>query len=178
MSETDLLTKRQIAAEFSDGDKEMSVRNVERMLSEANIKPAVAATGRGHESKYRREDVERMRAARAVAAEKRAEGTQALQTTTKPAVALVELLEGQRASFSELAATLDPWPVWMTTKQALELSGLAPSWLYAGLRKGELAVVGTRRTRRIHRDDLRRFAERVREADYLKTLLERPTKGG
>ena len=69
----------------------------------------------------------------------------------------------------------DPWPPWLTTRQALDLSGLPPSWLYAGLRKGLLAASGTKYTRRIHRDDLRAFVERTRGGDFVQGLLEKAT---
>lgn len=84
---------------------------------------------------------------------------------------LQSLVESQSRGFAELRAASDTWPVWLTRRQALDLTGLAPSWLAAGVRKGELPYTGTRHTRRFHRDDLRAFAERVKDADYLARLL-------
>jgi hypothetical protein len=89
---------------------------------------------------------------------------------------LQELFERQNSSLSELRAVSDSWPVWMRRKQALELTGLAPSWFDAGVRTGALPYTGTRYTRRFHRDDLRAFAERVRDAAFLARLLAKQKK--
>jgi hypothetical protein len=89
---------------------------------------------------------------------------------------LQKLFEGQTRGFEELRAVSDSWPVWLMRKQALEVTGLAPSWLAAGVRRGELPYTGTPHTRRFHRDDLRAFAERVKDAEYLARLLDKALK--
>jgi hypothetical protein len=86
---------------------------------------------------------------------------------------LAELLQRQERGQTALVAVSDPWPVWMPRAKALELAGLPATWFDAGVRKGELRPTGAGRARRFHRDDVRAFAELVREPAYLARLLEK-----
>jgi len=180
----ELLTKEEIGRELNP-DEPLSVRSVERYIQIASVKPAIKGKGRGQLSRYARADVEKIAKAyrRAKAEQQQArEGGQALTTTraaggVERASVVGELLGSQAEGFRALSSVLDPWPPWLTTKAALELSGMPHSWLYAGLRKGLLASSGTRYTRRIHRDDLRAFVERTREAAFVGELLGKPGEG-
>jgi len=171
-TDEDLLTKEQIAELLSPGQP-LTVRSVERYISLAEVSPAEKGGGRGQVSRFRRSDVEKIVTAYRAAKEARESGeSQALAPRTNSAVAAFEGLLGRQAEgFEALRSALDPWPVWIDTKRAVELSGMPPSWLHAGLRKGELAAVGKRTTRRIHRDDLRAFCDKVKEPEFLAALL-------
>jgi hypothetical protein len=172
---TDLLTKDDIARELSPPpDEPLSTRSVERYIQLAGITPAVKGSGRGKQAKFRRADVDKIKAAYTAAQEQRKEST--ALTTTKPAaisnVALVEELTNKQAEgFQSLRAALDVWPVWLTRAEALERTGLPPTWFDAGARSGTLPHSGTGRARRFHRDDVRTFAERVRDKEYLLGIL-------
>lgn len=72
-----------------------------------------------------------------------------------------------------MASALDSWPIWLSRGEAIERTGLPASWFDAGVRAGDLAHTGEGRGRRFHREDVRAFAERIREKDYLTGLLER-----
>lgn len=85
---------------------------------------------------------------------------------------LQELIQRQERGQAALVAVSDPWPVWMPRALALELAGLPATWFDAGVKKGELKPTGAGRARRFHRDDVRAFAELVREPAYLARLLE------
>lgn len=178
----ELLTKEDIGRELNP-DEPLSVRSVERYIEIAGVTPAVKGKGRGNLSKYGRADVDKIVAAYRAAQDeqKRArEGgqSQALAPSRSAALerlAVGELTSAQAEGFRSLSERLDPWPPWLTTKAALELSGLPHSWLYAGLRKGLLAASGTKYTRRIHRDELRAFIERTREGEFVSELLEKTT---
>ncbi len=174
-----LLTKEDIARELSDPDDLLSIRSVERYINLAGIKPAVKGSGRGKQAKFRRADIEKIKAAKLAAkraaAEQKTKQSTAL-TTTKPAalapVALVaELISSNAESFQTLRAALDTWPVWLTRSEAIERTGLPGAWFDVGVSKGELAAVGNGRGRRYHREDVRAFAERVRDVNYLNQLL-------
>jgi hypothetical protein len=174
---TELLTKEEIGRELNP-DEPLSVRSVERYIQLAEVTPAVKGKGRGQLSKFRRADVDKIVAAYRTAQDEQRrtrEGAQALTTVRHTALERVELVSAQAEGFRSLSERLDPWPPWLTTKQALELSGLPHSWLYSGLRKGMVASAGTRYTRRIHRDDLRAFIERTRESEFVARLLEKAT---
>ena len=172
-----LLTKDEIARELSP-DEPLSTRSVERYIQLANVEPAVKGSGRGKQAKFRREDVEQIKAAYSAAAERREQQRESTAlTTTKPAtlqpVALVEEFIG---SNQRLQAALDTWPVWLTRAEALARTGLPASWFDAGVSRNELPHVGEGRGRRFHRDELRAFAERIRDRDYLARLLGKSTQ--
>jgi hypothetical protein len=176
MKKAELLTKDDIARELSEGDEPLSIRSVERYIQLAEVQPAVKGSGRGKQAKFNRADVEKIKTAYKAAAEKREQQSTAL-ATTKPAtpasVALVaELLSSNTEGFQRLQSALDTWPVWLTRVDALERTGLPVTWFDAGVRRGELPHVGEGRARRFHRDDVRNFAEKVRDRKYLGTLFE------
>jgi len=177
----ELLTKEEIGRELNP-DEPLSVRSVERYIQLAEVEPTVKGKGRGQLSRYARADVEKIAEAyRRAKAEQQAarEGSHALTTTRGTSIERAGLvgglLDAQNEGLRALSSVLDPWPPWLTTKAALELSGLPHSWLYAGLRKGELPSHGTPHTRRIHRDDLRAFIERTREPEFVAELLKKTT---
>ena len=175
MKKSDLLTKADIAQELSGTGEPMSIRNVERYIGLAGVKAAVPGSGRGKQSFYRREDVEKIKAAHRAAAETREQRSLSLTPTraTPAPVALVgELIGRNTEAVVALSAALDLWPVWLTRTQALERTGLPASWFDAGARDGDLPHVGRGRGRRFHRDEVRAFAERVRNPEHLKHLLE------
>jgi hypothetical protein len=173
-----LLTKEEIAVMLNEAEP-LSVRSVERYIELAQVKPAVKGKGRGSHSKFTREDAEKIRAAYQTAAEGRDKQSTALVTTkhaTPQSVALVaDLISHQGEGFKSLSDALDTWPTWLTKAQALERTGLPVTWFDAGVKKGAegLPHVGEGRARRFHRDDVRAFAESVRDAEYLKGLLRK-----
>jgi hypothetical protein len=174
MKKAELLTKDSIARELSGGDEPLSIRSVERYIQLAGVEPAVKGSGRGKQAKFRRADVEKIKIAYRQAAERREQST--ALTTTKPATlapaALVgELLSSSAEGFQRLSTALDTWPVWLTKVDALERTGLPVTWFDAGVRRGELPHVGEGRGRRFHREDVRIFAEKVRDRKYLATLF-------
>jgi hypothetical protein len=170
-----LLTKEDIARELNP-DEPLSIRSVERYIQLAGVRPAVLGKGRGKQSQFARADVDKIVAAyhKAQAEQQQARDTQAL-ATTKPAslerVAVVgELVAQQSEAFRALSSALDPWPVWMTKQQAVELSGVPSSYFDLGVRAGELPHVGAGTGRRYHRDDIRRFAAQMREPGFIEGL--------
>ncbi len=189
-----LLTKEEIARVLSPAEP-LSTRSVERYIQLAGVTPAVKGSGRGKQAKFRREDVEKIKTAYGAAAERREQQKESTAlATTKPAalqpVAVVAELIG--GNLTALSAALDTWPVWLTKAEALERTGLPATWFDAGVRasrqKGEgeekelpphgegLPYHGKGRGRRFHRDDLRAFAERIRDGKYLDNLLGKSTK--
>jgi len=175
MKKPELMTKDEIARELSP-DAPLSDRSVQRYIALAEVAPAVKGSGRGNVAKFRRQDVEKIKAAYKAAAEAR-DGQSTALTTTKPAtlqpVALVgELLNASAEGFQRLQAALDAWPVWLTRLAALERTGLPVTWLDAGIKAGQLPHIGEGRARRFHRDDVRAFAERVRDRSYLAELFK------
>jgi len=177
MKKPELLTKNDISRELSEGgDEPLSIRSVERYIQLAEVHPAVKGSGRGKQAKFNRADVEKIKTAYKAAAEKREQQSTAL-ATTKPAtpasVALVgELLSSNTEGFQRLQSALDTWPVWLTRVDALERTGLPVTWFDAGVRRGKMPHVGEGRGRRFHRDDVRQFAEKVRDRKYLGGLFE------
>jgi hypothetical protein len=177
MKKAELLTKDDIARELSaDGDEPLSIRSVERYIQLAEVQPAVKGSGRGKQAKFSRADVEKIKTAYKTAAERREQQSTALATikpATPASVALVaELLSSNTEGFQRLQSALDTWPVWLTRVDALERTGLPVTWFDAGVRHGELPHVGEGRGRRFHRDDVRSFAEKVRDRKYLGGLFE------
>jgi len=175
MKKPELMTKDEIGRELSP-DAPLSDRSVQRYIALAEVQPAIKGSGRGNVAKFRREDVEKIKTAYQGAAEAR-DGQSTAISTTKPAmlqpVALVgELLTANVEGFQRLQNALDTWPVWLTRVEALERTGLPVTWLDAGIRRGELPHVGEGRGRRFHRDELRAFAERVRDRSYLAKLFK------
>jgi hypothetical protein len=186
----DLLTKNEIAHELGGKGEPLSVRSVERYINLAGVKPVVKGSGRGKQAKFSRADVDKIKEAYQKAAAQREQHSTAL-TTAKTALSIpidiTELIksnaEGYRffsASNSEgfnlLSAALDTWPVWLTRSEALKKTGLPAAWFDAGVSAKELQYIGEGRGRRYHRDDLRIFAERLRDAQFLARLLEKTTK--
>jgi hypothetical protein len=175
---SDLLTKDEIARELSP-DEPLSTRSVERYIALAEVSPEVKGSGRGKQARYARADVEKIKAAYSLAQQGREEKRESTAlTTTKPAalspVALVaQSVERQSEGFKALSNALDTWPIWLTKAQALERTGLPESWFDAGVKRGELQHTGEGRGRRFHRDDLRAFAESVKDGVYLKMLLSK-----
>lgn len=177
MKKPELLTKDDIAKELADGNEPLSIRSVERYINQAEVRPAVQGSGRGKQAKFNRADVEKIKTAYKTAAERREQSSTAL-TTTKPAIPtsvvfVGELFERQAEGFNALRAALDTWPVWITKHEVLERTGLPVTWLDAGIRAGELLHVGAGRARRFHRDEVRSFAEKIRDPKYLKSLLKK-----
>jgi hypothetical protein len=80
--------------------------------------------------------------------------------------ATASLVESQR----EAAEKSDPWPVWLTKAQAVDLAGIPAAYFDKGVRAGELPHIGAGTGRRYHRDDVIRFAERMREPGYIEGL--------
>ncbi len=174
----DLLTKDEIARELSP-DEPLSTRSVERYIQLAEVTPAVKGSGRGKLAKFKRDDVERIKTAYHAAAERREQQKESTAlTTTKPAAVMVvaDLFERQERGFDSLRAAVDTWPMWLTRAEALERTGMPATWFDAGVNSGEkereLPHVGEGRGRRFHRDELRAFAERVRDGKYLSGLLK------
>jgi len=172
----ELLTKNEIASELSP-DAPLTVRSVERYIHLAKVTPAIKGSGRGRQAKFKREDVEKIKAAYKTAAEARDKQSTALterpRAVMQPAAFVSELIESNAERFQSLQSALDAWPIWLSRSEAIARSGLPASWLDAGARSGELAHVGEGRGRRFHRDDVREFAGRVRDAAYLKKLLKK-----
>jgi hypothetical protein len=172
---SDLLTKDDIARELNPAEP-LSIRSVERYIQLAGVEPTEKGKGRGSHSKYSRRDVDKIVTAyRKAQAEQQAAKTSQALTTTKPAsverVALVgELMSSQAEGFKALSSTLDPWPVWLTKQQAVDLAGIPAAYFDRGVRAGELPHIGAGTGRRYHRDDVRRFAERMREPGYIDGL--------
>lgn len=172
------LTKEQIAEELSPGAP-LSIRSVERYIQIANeggagIVPKVEGVGRGKKATYKRDDVEKIKAAYRAAQEAQKEREQGSTSLAlhRPAATSLAIAEGMRESYLALASALDSCPVWLSRAEAIERTGLPASWLDAGIRSGELAHIGEGRGRRFHRQDVRAFAEKVREKDYLAGLLK------
>lgn len=181
MKDEELLTKEEIARELvDDGQEPLSIRSVERYINLAGVSPAVKGSGRGKQAKFSRDDVVKIKAAYKAAAETRGGGgtslTRAAAGGVQRAAAVAEL-ERNTEALTGLRAALDPWPVWMTKAQALRRSGLPASWFNSGARSGELPHVGEGRGRRFHRDEVRAFAERVRESSYVAGLARPRPKG-
>lgn len=194
MPEDDLLTKDDISRELNPAEP-LSIRSVERYIELAAVEPTVKGKGRGSLSKYSRADVAKIVTAYRTAQEQQqqrrdGQASQAL-ATTKPAsverAALAgEILTSQREGFETLAERIDSWPVWMSRDEAIARAGIPPSYFEAATRqrKGrdapEPAVphIGHGKARRFHRDDVRAFAERMREPGFIDKLtgkLENPT---
>ncbi len=179
----DLLTKDDIARELSPSDP-LSDRSVQSYIQRAEVTPAEKGSGRGKVAKFRREDVEKIKAAYKVAAENRAQPSTAL-TATKPAmlqsVALVgDLINANVEGFRMLQAALDSCPVWLTRTEAIEHIGVPAAWFDAAVgatdNGNKLPHVGEGRGRRFHREDVRAFAERIRDSEYLGKLLTKTMK--
>jgi hypothetical protein len=172
----ELLTKIEIARELSP-DEPLTVRSVERYIQLANVAPVVKGSGRGKQAKFSRADVEKIKAAYHAATDLRNNQSTALTAPRaammQPAALVAQLIESNASQFQSLQAALDTWPVWMNRSDAITRSGLPAAWLDAGARSGELAHVGEGRGRRFHRDDVREFAARVRDAKFLKKLLKK-----
>jgi hypothetical protein len=126
----------------------------------------------GVETHYLVAELDRVRESQAPVAVGRPRGTTEAGKALAIAPALPPvLLELFRPVALELRAAADSWPVWLTKAQALELSGLAPTWFAAGVKAGELPHAGAGRARRYHRDAVRSFADQVRVPAYLERLL-------
>ncbi|HEX8556698.1 MAG TPA: hypothetical protein VF668_01275 [Pyrinomonadaceae bacterium] len=181
----ELLTKEEIARELNPAEP-LSIRSVERYIKIANdegaaIIPAVKGSGRGKQAKFRRADVEKIKAAYQASAEAREQQQQqtaalAPSRAGLPAPLVEQLVADQRRGFEELRQALDPWPMWLTRTDALERTGLPPTWFDLGVKKELLPFVGVGRSRRYHRDHVRTFAGSIREGDFLKALLKKPAQ--
>jgi excisionase family DNA binding protein len=168
MSKKDeLLTKGQIAAELSDNPKEpLSIRSVERYIRIANIRPAVRGTGRGHQSKYSRADVDNIVTAYRKSQEVREAGSQTL-TTTRPTTGFVEQLALEQLLLAIKSPVVQQVPIAakliLSLKEASALSGISRDYLVEAIKKRKLKArldeIG--RGYRIKRADLE---------DYIKKL--------
>jgi hypothetical protein len=157
----DLLTKEDIARELNP-ERPLTVRSVERYIRLAKVKPAEAGGGKKNKAKYSREDADKIiRAYRTAQATQQQERQQRPEsralTTTKPAsVALVgEMARSQIEAFERL----DPWPEWLTRAEALERSGVPPSFFD----RARVPHIGHGRAVRYHRDDVRELSRRLRQ---------------
>lgn len=173
-----LLTKREIAIELGGKDSPLHVRSVERYIKLAQVRPTVKGSGRGKESQFARDDVDKIKAAYQAAAEQRENKSEAL-TATKPAalapVALVaEILASNAEGIKALSGALDSWPIWLTRAEAIARAGMPAAWFDAAVNKKELPGVGKGRGRRYHRNDVRAFAERLSDDAYITKLLQKP----
>jgi hypothetical protein len=166
-----LMTKEEIGRYLSPKEP-LSERSVQRYIALANEQlpegeqiraESHGRGGAGNVAKYRREDVEKIKAAYVAATEKREQGSAALAVrqpdTLAPVALAAQIAESSREAFRALSAALDVWPVWMTRAEAIERTGLPASWFDEGARAGKLAHIGEGRGRRFHRDDVRAFAE-------------------
>jgi excisionase family DNA binding protein len=141
----ELLTKEDIARELSDSDDLLSIRSVERYINLANIKPAVKGSGRGKQAKFRRADVEKIKAAKLAAAEQREQQSTAL-TTTKPAnVQLVAVVAQLAEAAKTIGQTQKSQPradvgskIMLTLADAAELSSLSKDYLREAIKAGSL----------------------------------------
>jgi excisionase family DNA binding protein len=169
MSKKDeLLTKEQIAAELSDNPQEpLSIRSVERYIQIANIRPTVRGTGRGHQSKYSRADVDKLIIAYRKSQEARETGRSQALTTTKPTAGFVEQLVLEQLSLAIKSANATPQvslevKIFLTLKEAAALSGLSHDYLLRAIKdkklKARLNELG--RGYRIKRTDLEVFANK------------------
>jgi hypothetical protein len=176
----ELLTKEEITHELSGTGEPLSIRSVERYINLAGVKPAVKGSGRGKQSKYSRTDVDKIKEAYRVAAENREQPTAALTTTKHatpaPVALFAEMLTRNIEGFESLSAALDTRPVWLTRAEALEHTGLPATWFDAAVAANDLKHVGEGRGRRYHRSDVRALAERVRDAEYLTSLIHPKAK--
>jgi hypothetical protein len=184
MKKQTLLTKEDIARELSENEP-LSIRSVERYINLARVVPAVKGSGRGKQAKFRREDVDKVVAAYKAAAEKRENKSTTAITTTKPAAlspvaVITELMSNNlvvvQSLTQSLAESLDSCPIWLTREQALERTGLPRTWLDAAIASKELQHVGDGRGRRYHRADVRAFAGRVQDRNFLSSILNRSKK--
>jgi hypothetical protein len=175
----DLLTKEEIAREMSPSEP-LSQRSVLRYIQLAGIKPAVKGSGRGKQAKYRRKDVENIKAAYKAAAESRTPESRALtatkRATLQPVAIVGELVNSNVEGFQKLQAAIDTWPTWLTKVEAIERTGIPITWFDVAVGKDELPHVGEGRGRRFHRDDVRALAERLRENDYRARLFGKSAK--
>lgn len=177
MSE-ELLTKEQIGQELNPSDP-LGVRSVERYIALAGVEPAIKGKGRGHQSKFARADVEKIVTAYREAQERQQQPSQAIARAPSAGLQLAAAAEwtsAQAEGFRALSSTLDPWPVWMSKAQAVELSGVPASYFDAGVRAGELPHVGGGTGRRYHREDVRAFAEKMREPGFIEGLRKSTTR--
>jgi hypothetical protein len=170
---SDLLTKEDIARELNP-EEPLSIRSVERYIELAGVMPTVKGKGRGSLSKYSREDADKIVTAYHAAQAEQQNRSQAVATRKPDALERVafvgELMNRQDEGFKALSSALDPWPVWISRKDAIELSGVPAAYFNAGVKAGELPHVGRGTGRRYHRDDVRRFADRMREPGYIDGL--------
>ncbi len=175
---SDLLTKKDIASELSENEP-LSIRSVERYINLARVVPAVKGSGRGRHAKFRREDVDTIVGIYNAASEQRENQSTAITTTKpvalSPVAVITELMSnnlvGVQSLTQSLAESLDSCPIWLTREQALERTGLPGTWLDAAIASKELQHVGDGRGRRYHRADVRAFAERVQDRNFMSSLL-------
>lgn len=174
-----LLTKAEIASELGGKGEPLSIRSIERYIKLAGVRPKVKGSGRGKQAKFERADVEKIKQAYLAAAERRENQSTALTTTNRvtpaPVALVAELITSNAEGFRALSDALDSWPVWVTRAEAIGRTGLPSSWFDAAVSKKELPHIGEGRGRRYHRNDVRALAERVKDASYLKQLLQ-PTE--
>jgi hypothetical protein len=181
-TKNDLLTKDDIARELSP-DAPLHERSVQRYIQLAGVEPAIKGSGRGKQAKFARADVEKIKTAYQTAAENRHTPSHALTTTKpdtlQPVAVVAELMTSNAENFQRLSSALDTWSMWLTRAEVIERTGLPASWIDAAIRKDKeskeqvrLPFVGNGRARRFHRDDVRAFAERVRDRKYLTALFQ------
>jgi hypothetical protein len=75
------------------------------------------------------------------------------QIVTRQREAYEQVIEKQSAT----AERADPWPEWLTRAEALERSGIPPTYFR------EVPHIGRGRAVRYHRDDVRALSRRLRE---------------
>jgi hypothetical protein len=150
-----------------------SAKTIERRLQPVGTQPGK----HGKESLYARSDVFRLRdelgyrkpAGEPLTPDSYDTGGDSPDTALAPA-GVLRIFEQIVLRQRESAASLDPWPVWMTKAKAVELSGIPASYFDRGVKAGELPHVGRGTGRRYHRDDVRRFAEKMRKPGFIEGL--------
>jgi hypothetical protein len=145
MVKNELLTKEEIAIELSPPpDEPLSIRSVERYVNLAQVVPAVKGSGRGNQAKFRRADVEKIKAAYKTAAELRENQSMALTTTkhdrnmdvARVVEALLVPSEAQARALTYIALQQK---FTLTLAEAAELcSGLSEDFLAGEVRAGRL----------------------------------------
>jgi hypothetical protein len=144
MVKEELLTKEEIAIELSPPpDEPLSIRSVERYVNLAQVVPAVKGSGRGNQAKFRRADVEKIKAAYKTAAELRENQSMALTTTKRANIDVARVVERLLAVDETQARVLTrvalTQKLTLTLAEAAELcSGLSEDFLADELRAGRL----------------------------------------
>jgi excisionase family DNA binding protein len=166
----DLLTKEQIARELAPKDaKPLSVRSVERYINLAEVSPAELGSGRGNQSKFRRVDVEKIKAAYKIATTKREKKTTSL-AIVKPATrthdALLDLRLQQGISTLNQNGKERPLAhisvkLMLTVAEAAALSNLSEDFLMKAIKAGKLIGKVIGRSYKIKRPDLDAYIKKL-----------------